>query len=257
MPSEPPSYSDDWQQYWSESFDTRRRSRLKTAAENPEQRALLVDVRELNPDCETDAFGIDLEHLREYPDCVLGDAREGFAAFVEDEPIDTARGTNYDVLPIHVAGTSRIQSLRFNTVSFRDLLDAHDKISRVTATVEEVGETESVTTAIGYECPAGHGTRIVQPLYQTRRIDVCGEPSCTNSVFQTSADTTVGEVVRFDVQFDGRELRCVVSGDYTEGRPYENLRDDPGEIQMTGILRNVIPRTGDFTPVYEVLHLDG
>lgn len=258
MDSDIPDYTDDWKKYWSAKFESREKRRLKSAAETPEQEFLTADVRELNPEGDEYDYEIDLEMLRLHPDSILNDAKKGFAAFVDEADIDDAEERNYDILPIHIVGLGnhRFNSRSFNPYSFDGLLRTNNNITHFKAAIQEVSEREYKATSIGFRCPSGHTTRLVQPAYTTYNIQTCSDQDCTNTVFPISRKTTARDIVRFQVEYDGECLKCVATGQHTRDRQYNNLSDAEGKISLTGIVRKIPAEDGTITPVYEVLYLD-
>ncbi len=254
---EPPDYTSDWKNYWSAKYASSGYRSLKSAAEEPIYNSLTLRVGELNPASGEYDFNIETEHLRRFPDQVLRDARKGFADFVDEEGIDTAKGRDYDLLFLHVC-SSRSRSIGhpgFEINTFDTLVKKPNRLVSFHVPIGEDIVRERKARTIGYRCPEGHTSRIAQPIYTNETIEICGQNGCANSAIQVSQGTTTVPVVDFEVTFDDNTIECVTAGKYPKDRKYEELTKTDGHVYLTGILRNVKYRNDRVTPQFEVLFM--
>jgi len=229
---------------------------MRSAAERPERNSVVVDVRELSPDEEEYDLEIALDNLVKHPDTVLDSARQGFAEFVSESDIDHAKGSDYDLLPIQVVGLSRISPFRYKSNSIPGLFDSSNEICQIVVQSTENPDRIYKPASIGYRCPVGHDTRIIEPIYDRVEMGLCGNSDCMNSALQTSDGTVATQVVKFEVEFDDEYIKCVASGSYTNDRYFDILTDSEEELSLTGIPRIRVDDEGNADPVFEVLYLD-
>lgn len=234
-----PDYTDDWKRYWEFRYGQRVRTRLKKAAENPTQEFLPVKPSQLNPSSEDHEWAIEIQHLRESPDAVLNDARSGFQEFVLDNEITEEEGDSFDVLPVNF--TEDHFHLRDHFWSARTLGRLEpNMISSISVNLTGPVEKSLIPAAVSYECPEGHSTRIVQPMYTHQTIDICAKGDCNNSVYPTSQNSQLLTVIRFDALFNESEVEIVSAGINVEDRIFEELSESEGSLNAVGILRNVV-----------------
>lgn len=251
-----PDYTEDWKTYWEFRYNNRLRKRLKKAAENPSSQYLPVKPTELNPEPEEYDWSIENDHLRNYPDTVLEDAKSGFAEFVLEEELTVERENNYDILPINFTDRSFDLDGYFFRPSNMDHVRPN-QISSIGGTLLSPPDISQIAAVISYQCPKGHQNGILQPVYTNRLIETCPEEDCTNSVYQISRGTELIDIVEFKIEFDGSELHCVANGLYTTERALEEVTDGDQGLQLHGILRNVISDEGGPKEIFEVLSMDG
>lgn len=258
MDCDPLDYVEDWRNYWSFKSDQREWMQIKNAARNPVKYYLVVNVNHLSPDSGGYDWDIKVEQLRQHPDNVLEDCRKGFAEFVEESDIDKPDGKNYDIIPIHLENYTDY----YLSSSPNKLFESPNTLTQFSASIK--GDLKRVIhpTSVIYRCPAGHHTRIVNPIYQYNTIDVCGKDNCNNSVFPISKGTTTRNIVEFKVEFhQGRStseemsIDCVATGLHTKDRNLSNLME-ADRIRLIGILRNVVIEGRKVNPIFESLYLD-
>lgn len=252
MANQVPDYSDDWREFWEFKSTQRERTQIRNAAQNPEQYYLTAIIQELDPNSGEYDWSINAQHLIEHPDEVLRSGIEGFSEFVAESDIDHARGSDYDILPIHISGLSKFY---IDPSSFENLLYSANELTNFSAAISEVNGRSYKPTSVMYRCPDGHETRILQPIFQTNSIDYCGHHDCSNSVYPTSQGTTARQIVEFEVEYDDNILNCVTTGIHAKDRNYTNLVEHVERGTLTGIPRKVIDE-GELLPVFEALYLD-
>ncbi|MDX1746662.1 MAG: hypothetical protein R3324_12045, partial [Halobacteriales archaeon] len=206
----PPDYTDNWQRYWASSYDGGRRLQIQNAASDPRDGWLTADV----PALVEEDVGIDPQHVRDFPDLLLEHGRDGFRDFVLDSGV--ADGTDdpegYDLLPIHLAGATRVRGIDF---TFEDPVRAANSV-RVFRNVEVTdAPTRRVQpSVVTFRCPLGHETRLRQPLLRRWMVERCGELDCSNDVVPVDTDTRVRRVATFTVSCDGATYPCTAAGRY-------------------------------------------
>jgi len=245
-----PDYTADWREYWERRHDSGRRMELERAARDPVGRWVTADVREL----DDEEVGIDPATLYDHPDEVLAAARDGFEAFVDAADLGVPEVPSYDLLPVHVVGVGGATGLD------RSLVDPVEDANAVT--VIETGRVlsgprrEPRPAVVTYRCPAGHETTVEASPYRQWAIETCGRPECTNAVRPVDTATKVRRVAEFDVDLDGRELSCVLTGRYAAaGDVYDRIAG-ADRLSLTGIARLVVSGSTGIDPVYELLHAE-
>jgi hypothetical protein len=245
-------YTKDWEEYWRFRYSQKVRGTLQRAAESPKENYLPVKPSQLNPNDDDYDWNIRIEDLREKPDSVLRDAREGFSRFVSQDEILDENSPDYDFLPINFTE---------NRYKLRDIFWVEPTIEPNTiiplsGEISSPANKRNKAAAISYQCPTGHNTRVVQPTYTNHTIDLCGEEACTGSVYTVSRETQVIEVVDFTISTDDGEIDCVAAGSFTRDRALEKIQQKGTSLALFGILRNVISEDGGVSRVFEALSID-
>lgn len=244
----PPDYTEHFETYWSERFESASRLELETAARNPLANWLLADIGVITDE----DIGVEVGDLHRHPDDLIADAQEGFERFVADAAdIDVESVEDLDYLPIHFVGASPEQKNR--------VLALDDPIADrgTLTTVENVAlESDPVVrqraASITYRCPADHETTVSQQLYDVRTLETCGNPDCGNEVHFDDRATRVRPVAEFDVEVEGESIRCVGTG-LVVAKCVERIRNAT-RVHLVGICRGQTHDDGTVEPVFEVLH---
>lgn len=243
-------YAEHWKQYWKQRYEGRDYRDLRKAAQSPIDRWLTVDTRHL----ANDEIEIGLDHLSSRPDVAFDAARQGFTEFVSEVEIDNSADTKYDLLPIHIINIDRRNSYLFSFEAMVSDANTVTEISAAQIEAEPTAELRAIATS--FACPDGHHTRIRQPIYDVRTLEVCGHDDCLNSVFINETRTQARRVVEFSVSYHEVELRCVATGRYAEmEHKFQNVEAN-ADLSMTGIPRLITSNDGSVTPIYEVLHVE-
>lgn len=249
-----PDYTEDWKQYWEFKNSTRTRTRLRKAAEQPVSEYLPISIQDLNPRSEDYQWNINTEHLKNHPDSVLTDAKEGFSKFVDTSDIVDQAELYYDQLSLNFADPAyRLRDYFF------EAQNEHVEPNRIhcfSINISKLPEKYLKPSVIMYECPRGHRSRLVQPLYTNHFIQKCTETDCSNSIYQISQGTQFANVIRFSVELGGIEVQCVSSGRYTQDRQLDIFNEENMSVNLVGILRNVVEDNGGTSQILEVLSMN-
>lgn len=249
-----PDYTKDWKEYWTAKYGTKKRKRLQKAAEDPVSEYLPVSVQELNPRADKYQWEVASEDLKNYPDSVLADAKEGFAKFVDSSDNVDRRASHYDILSLNLVDDHFTLQEYFHAPRSKHI--DPNTILRFNADISKPPEKHLKPAVIMYECPDGHRSRIIQPLSTTHYIESCTNNNCSNSVYQVSQETQFKTLTRFTVGYNGSELECVTSGKFTRDRQLKPFNKEGESIDLSGIFRNVVGEDGTPTRVLEVLSME-
>lgn len=242
--------ADAWHEYWETASGGARRRQVERAAADPVGRWLVVDAPGI-----VDDVGVDPADLRENPDAVLADARDGFAAFVaaSDLPGHGDDRYDYDLLPIHLTTVGRLDGVEFS------LADAAADANRLTtvenAPVVDGPDRHLEAAVVTYECPRGHETTVRQPLFRTWTLDTCPTDACSCPVVPDDVRTRPRTVVRFAVETREGVLPCVATGKYGADPKFDPLAA-ADSVHLTGVVRLLTTDAGGIDSHYEVLAVE-
>lgn len=244
-----PDYTTNWRRYWETVADGSARGQIAAAATDPVGGWVTADAGIL----VNDDVDIDPEQLRNHPDAVLRDAREGFEAFVDAREFASETADDYELLAIHVTGLGRVPGVDF---SFDDPVDVANTLTQLSNVRlrEEPGRDVKVVSRT-YRCPAGHETTLHQSLHRDWTIETCGETGCSNEVTLLDSRTRLRRVVEFTVERGDSGLPCVATGRYADPAATDRLADAT-RLLLTGIPRFVTRSDGTVELIYEVLHAE-